>query len=77
MKTIIAIALAALLAGCAHAPQLAASPSVPHHVRKATPIVPPPVVVAPPVVAPAPQVSPKQTFKRRWLRLFFRDRATK
>ena len=80
MKTIIAIVFAASLAACAHGPQLSAKPPVQHHVKRAAPVIKPPVVVppvAPPVVAPAPQAAPtpEQSFKHRWLRLFFRERA--
>ena len=76
MKTLIAIVFAASLAACAHGPQLSAKPPVQHHVKRAAPVIKPPVVV-PPVVAPAPQAapSPEQSFKHKWLRLFFRERA--
>jgi hypothetical protein len=70
----IALVCAVLLAGCVH--EIPKSTAPQHHYvakPKAAPVAPPVVV------APAPQVeTPKQkTFRRRWLRLFFRDRATK
>ena len=72
------ILVAFLLAGCAHAPDQwnklgAVAPPV-HHVnraKKAHKIVTP-APVAPPVAAP---VAP-ETFKHRWLKKFFRERAS-
>jgi hypothetical protein len=76
MKPMMTILVAATLVGCAHQPPLAASPPVPrHHVKKAVPVARQPVAAAPPVVAPAPKVAPPETFKHKWLRLFFRERA--
>ncbi|MDB5607770.1 MAG: hypothetical protein JWP25_4670 [Bradyrhizobium sp.] len=65
---------AVLLGGCVHNLPKTVTPQ--HHVARPTvKPAPKPVVTvapAPPVVTP----SPKQTFRRRWLHLFFRDRAT-
>lgn len=71
MKYILLVS-AVLLGGCAHSLPTATAPKQ-HHVAR-----PLPKPVAKPVatVAPAPAApSPQQTFRRRWLRLFFRDRA--
>jgi hypothetical protein len=67
---------AVLLGGCVHNLPKSTTPQ-PHHVARPTAKpAPKPVVTvapAPPVAAP----SPKAAFRRRWLHLFFRDRAAK
>lgn len=57
---------ALLLGGCVHDLPKTAAPKH-HYVAKATP--------KPAVTTPAVAPTPKQTFKQRWLRKFFRDRA--
>lgn len=65
LRALSSVSLAAvLLAGCVHDLPKTAAPKH-HYVAKAAP--------KPAVVSPV--ATPKQTFKQRWLRKFFRERA--
>lgn len=69
-KIAVTILLAASLGGCVHN---LPKPVTPQHHHVAKPVPKAAVVIPAPIPTITP--SPKQTFRRRWLHLFFRDRA--